>query len=284
VITGARLVDLDGVTELLDFDDPVRLQALSVGYPDVRASSTPMPGQDGEVDITRYTGASAVTLDLAVQDNDVVGRDVWLDRIRGYCRPGRRAWLHVASTDWPAERRILVRGDQAPVQFTQPGVQKISVGFRAPRGLWESTQLRSQVLFPTSGGAGGAALPWTFPLTFAGGNVPGSSTLTNDGTVDALPFVDVYGGCSNPALKLLSTGQQLAFSGLTVQPGDFVRIDMQRRVVLLNNDPGQSRYSALDFATLAWWGLPPGDSPVAFVPGNPSSACQAIIYWRDTTI
>lgn len=283
MITGARLVGLTGV-ELLVFDDPVRLQQLTVGYPDVRAVSSPVPGQDGENDITRRTGASAITLDLSVQDLWPTGRDVLIDRIRGLCQPGLRSWLHVTSSDWPAERRILVRGDQAPVQFTAPGLQKMSVGFRAPRGRWESTVEQTQVLFPSSGAAGGATFPWTFPLSFTAGNVPGASSITNGGTVDALPFFDLYGACTNPVIKNLTTGQQVAFTGLTVGAGDFIRVDMQQRRVLLTNDPGQSRYSLLDFTTLSWWGLPPGVSQIAFVPGNPGSSCQAVAYFRDTFI
>jgi hypothetical protein len=283
MIVGARLVDLDG-TELLSFEDPVRLQALSMGFPEVRAASLPMPGQDGEVDTTRFTGASAITLDLGVLDNGATGRDLLIDQVRGLCRPGRRVWLHVTSSDWPAERRILVRGDQAPVGFSQPGAQAVSVGFRAPRGLWESVDLNQAVLFPTTGATGGATMPWGMPLTFDAGNVSGAATLHNGGTVDALPFFDIYGFCQDPVLRNLTTGERLAFSGLTIQQGDFVRVDMQNRVVLLLNDAGQSRYSTLDFTSLSWWGLPPGDSSVAFAPANPGSSCQAAAYWADTYI
>jgi hypothetical protein len=283
MITGARLVDLDG-TELLALEDPVRLQALSLGFPDVRAVSVPMPGQSGEVDTTRFTGASAITLDLGVLDNGDTGRDLLIDQVRGLCQPSRRIWLHVTSSDWPAERRILIRGDQAPVAFSQPGAQAVSVGFRAPSGLWESVTLNSAVLFPTTAATGGVAMPLGMPATFDAGNVSGASTLHNAGTVPSLPFFDIYGDCDDPVLRNLTTGERLAFSGLSIQQGDFVRVDMANRVVLLLNDAGQSRYSTLDFTSLSWWALAPGDTSVAFAPNNPGSACQAIAYWSDTYI
>lgn len=284
MITGARLVNLDG-TELLAFaGDPLRLQQVFLGYPDVRGASTPLPGRSGEEDTTRYTGASAVTLDIAVQDGDVVGRDVWLDRIRGYCRPGLRAWLYLASTDWSQERRILVRGDQAPVMFSQPGVQRVSIGLRAPLGVWESAQLTTYTLFPTSGGEGGFATPVVFPVTLDPGNVPGAASITAGGTEVAYPYVDIYGFCADPVLKNLTTGEQVAFVGLTIQAGDFLRVDLGGQAALLSNDAGQSRLSLLDFTTSTWWGLDPGVSQVAFVPGNPGPSCQAVLAFRDTMI
>lgn len=284
MITGARLVDLAG-TELLRFGpDPLRLQRLTLGYPDIRASATARPGRDGEYDTTAYHGASAITLELAVQDNGVVGRDVWVARIRGYLAPGLRSWLYVASTDWPVERRILVRGDQAPVVFDAPGTQKIQVGLRAPDGVMESTVEQSLVLYPTTGAQGGITFPVTFPVSFAAGNVPNAANVTNGGTVEALPYVDIYGYCTNPIIRNLTTGEQFGFVGLTVQAGDFIRVDMRERVTLLTNDRGQSRYSLVDFTTSDWWGLKPGTSLVAFIPGTPGMGCQAVLYFRDTTI
>jgi len=284
VITGARLVDLSG-TELVRFNvAPLRLQRLGLGYPEPRVSATARPGRDGEDDTTAYHGASAITLELVVLDNDVVGRDEWVARIRGYLAPGQRSWLHVASTDWPVERRILVRGDQAPAVFESRGAQKIQVGLRAPDGVMQSTTVTTQTLYPTAGAQGGAALPWAFPVTLDPGNVPGAATVTNGGTVAAFPVVDIYGFCTDPVVKNLSTGQQIGFVGLTINAGDFLRVDFAGRLVLLGNEIGQSRYPLLDFAASTWWSLPPGPTLVAFIPGNPGASCQAVLSFRDTTI
>lgn len=281
----ARLVGLDG-TELLRFGiaDPYWLITFEMGYPDDRDSSAPIPGRDGENDITAHFGAAAHTMTLRIRDDLGTSRDALLDQLRRYCSPKLRAYLHLTKDGWTDERRTLVRGVQAPATFDRPGPLPISVGFKAPRGVWESTVQQSQVLFPATGSAGGADLPWTFPLTLAAGNVPGSSTVTNGGTVDAHPFVDIYGFCTNPIIKNLTTGEQVAFLGLTVQAGDFIRVDMQQQAAFLSNDAGLSRYGFLDFTTLSWWGLPPGQSQVAFLPGNPGSTCQAVFYWRDTMI
>lgn len=281
----SRLVGLDG-TELLRFGpfDPYWLITFELGYPDVREVSQPVPGRDGENDITAHFGAAAHTMTLRIRDDQPTSRDALLDQLRGYCSPKLRAYLHLTKDGWPDERRTLVRGVQAPATFDRPGPLPISVGWKAPRGVWESTVQQSQVLFPSSGSAGGAPVPWIFPLQFAAGNVPGAASLSNGGTVDALPFIDIYGFCTNPVIKNLTTGEQLAFTGLTVQAGDFIRVDMARQVALLSNDAGQSRYGFLDFTSLTWWGLPPGSSQIAFLPGNPGSTCQAVIYFRDSFI
>lgn len=281
----ARLVSLDG-TELLRFSnvDSYRLSRLDLGFPEVRESSTPMPGRDGEYDTTAYHGASAVTMEASIPDG-VTSKEVLLDRLRGYSHPGFRAYLHVSSDGWPVERRTLVRGTGAPVTFL-PGrlPLMLQVGWRAPSGRWESTTLQSQTLYPTTGAEGGITFPITFPITFGTGNVPGAAIITNGGTVPALPYIDIYGYCTDPVIANLTTGKEFGFTGLTVQAGDFIRVDMDAQAALLTNVAGQSRYSLVDFTTSTWWGLEPGAQQVAFVPGNPGSTCSATIYWRDTTI
>lgn len=281
----ARLLDVAGA-ELIRFgpSEPVILNRFELGYPTARDSAVDLPGRDGEFDTTSYTGASAITMDLTIRDNDVVSRDVWLDRVRRYAHPRLRAYLHVTKDGWGPERRMYVRGAGAPAVFEKPGFLPVQVGYRAPMGVMEAATASTATLFPTASAAGGVDFALTFPLTFDPGNVDGSTVVTNNGTATAYPYVDIYGFCANPAIANLTTGEQVSFTGLTIQAGEFVRVDMQERVVLLLNDRGQSRYSLLDFTTSSFWGLSPGSSLIVFVPESPGSSCQAILTWRDTTI
>jgi hypothetical protein len=285
VAVSARLVSLDGV-ELLRFgrDDPYWLITLDLGFPDVRDSTAGLPGRSGEYDTTTYHGARAVTAELRVRHDQVTARDVLYDQLLGYCAPRYRAWLYISKGGWSEERRLLVRGAQVSSAHTPQTVESlpVQVGWRAPGGVIESANLLEQTLFPVSGDEGGAALPWTFPLTFDPGYVPGSAAVTNAGTTISYPYVDIYGYCADPVLKNLTTGEQIGFVGLTVQAGDFLRLDLAERVALLTNDRGQSRYSLIDFASSSWWGLTPGATDVAFVPVNPGPTCAAIFRWRNT--
>jgi phage-related protein len=281
----ARLVSLDG-DELLRFgpSEPIIINTFDLGYPDIRESSTAIPGRDGEYDMTAYHGGRAVQATMTIRHDDAISRNVWLDRLRGYLSPRYRAYLHVTQDGWADERRILVRGAQFTAVFDRPGHLPVQVGFKAPDGRFESTVLRSYALFPTTGPQGGISYPITYPISYGTGNVTGATLVSNGGTVDAYPYIDIYGFCTNPVVRNLTTGQEIGFAGLTIQAGDFLRVDLKEQRVLLTNDPGQSRYSLLDFTTLSWWGLPPGDSQVAFVPTNAGSTCRADLYLRDTMI
>lgn len=284
--TSARLVDLDG-TELLRFGnaEAIVLELLTLNSPDDRESVTARTGRDGTNDTTHYHGAAAITAQLAVRGDATASKDVWLDRLRGYVAPNRRAWLHITRDGWAVERRVRVRGVRAPVTFDWPGWHSVQVAWVAPDGVYESTVPHTQTLFPSaSGGEGGVSSPLSSPFSFDPGNVPGSALLANDGTTDAWLTVDIYGLCTNPVLKNLTSGRQIGFTGLTVQAGEFLRLDMREMTALLSNVASQSRYGLLDFTTSSWWPLQRGTSQVAFVASNPGVTCQAQLTWPDTMI
>jgi hypothetical protein len=282
----ARLLDADDSTELLRFGDTEALviQTLNLGWPDVRESVSLLPGRDGTTDTTSRRGAMAITATIAVRDTAEASRDVWLTRLRGYLSPARRCWLRLSRDGWAGERRVLVRGAQAPATF-EWGFYSVPVGWVAPDGVLESAVEQAVTLYPAVSDSGGVTYPITHPFSFDPGNVPAASFVVNGGTVDALPYVDIYGACGNAGvLKNLTYGEQVAFTSLPIGAGDFLRVDMKTRQVLLSNDIAQSRYSNVDFTSSTWWALRPGSQLVAFVPVTPGVACSAILRWRDTTI
>lgn len=114
---------------------------------------------------------------------------------------------------------------------------------------------------------GGIVPPVTPPFTPA---LPTSSSgaglVENTGTAPTDPTVDIYGPVSEPVLMNLTYSLELAFTGLTLLAGEFVRVDFRRRTVLLN---GVSDYRGkVDLAASDWWapgapGLPPGGQTIA---------------------
>ncbi len=278
--TTARLVDFAG-TELLRMD-PVWadfcLNRLDLGWPEVRAVSEALAGGEGEVDATQYIGARAITAALTLARP--VGQKI--DLLRGLCHQGRRLWLHVNRDDWDGERRILVRGND--VAAVPANLTRAQVGWRAPAGLLEAVTADSVTLSPVGQASGGAAYPVTYPLAFDPGLVPGAALLRVGGTVPAPPVIDIYGPCHDPLVRLVGTGEQVRLL-MPVAAGQFVRVRMAARTVLLNGDPNQSRYGRLDFASSSWWSLPVGAAvQVVFSPEAPSAGCQAVLRWRRTWI
>jgi hypothetical protein len=281
VANTARLVDDAGNTIVTLGNDALgtNLKSVNLGFPSFREATTPLSGQDGEYDVTQLVGSRAVTAE--VEFTDTVSASVGIDLLGGLLHPGRRYWLYVQMDGWARERMIRVRG----ASFT-PNTTSIpwgaQLGWKAPAPLLLDTTLSSQTLSPTAQPGGGMTFPMTFPMTFAPGLVPGAAILSVGGTVNASPVVDIYGPCTSPLFRVVDTGRTMSFTGLTVNQGDYLHIDVQARTINLNSDPNQSQYDRLDMATSQWPTLPPGSPQVVFSPASSSAGCAAVVSWRNS--
>jgi hypothetical protein len=244
----------------------------------VRAATTPLSGQDGEYDVTQLVGARAITAELTLPP---IGNSLLIDTIRGLMHPGRRYTLRVQMDGWASERMITVR--PATMTLKTAGFPVTAqLGWSAPQPLLLDTALSSQTLSPAAQPGGGMTFPMTFPMTFAPGLVPGAAILSVGGTVNASPVVDIYGPCTSPLFRVVDTGRTMSFTGLTVNQGDYLHIDVQARTINLNSDPNQSQYDRLDMATSQWPTLPPGSPQVVFSPASSSAGCAAVVSWRNS--
>lgn len=279
----ARLVDDSGNTLIvLDSDTigadvaPYVLTSLDFGTPDVRDAVTTLSGQDGTNDVTQYAGARAVTAELGILVDDGS-----LDTLRGLLHPGRRYWLYAQKPSWPQERRIRVRGAGLAAPDAAPPLTA-QLSWKAPSPTFQDTTLSSVTLNPVGSATGGVSFPVSLPFAFDPGTVPGASILSVGGTVNALPFIDIYGPCSAPLIRVVDTGAQLSFPNLTIAQGDYLHIDVAARAVTLNDDPAQPLYQTLDFASATWPTLPTGSPEVIFSPASTGPGCVAVVSWRSS--
>lgn len=274
----AQLVD-DAGTVLLNMDRDMTgliLNTIDLGYPTVREATSNLSGQDGELDVTQFTGGRAITAEVTLP---VSGIGPLMDTVRGLMHPGRRMWLYVWRDDWGVSRRIRVRG----ASLSAPSgslPRKAQLGWKAPGPTFQDVTATSVTLNPANQPGGGMSFPVTLPMSFASGLVPGASLLTVNGNVNAAPTIDIYGPCSGPLFRVVDTGAQLSFSGLTIAAGDYLHIDVAARTITLDSDPNQPMYSTLDFATSSWPTLPPGNPQVVFSPASESPGCVAVVSWR----
>lgn len=282
-----RLVDPTTDVELVavgEDPDGLILTNLDLGFPDVRDVATPFSGADGESDGTRFVGGRAITTEVVCAYEKQADRNRWVDRMSGLMHPGYRLWLYVLVDGWDSERRIKVRG----ATFSRTAVPPVTVqmGWKAAAGVFEDSVVSSQVLSPAGGNEGGAAFPRTFPRSYGAGVVPGYAYVDVGGTVATPPWIDIYGPCTSPSVRLIGTGQTIAFTGLTIAAGNFLRVNLDptQRTVYLNGDPTQSRYGSLNFTISQWWSLPPGPQQLLFAPSSPGRGCQAVVSWRNRTI
>jgi len=285
VATVARIVDIDGTTELLRMDtlgSQFTLNRLDYGFPEVRAAFSSHAGADGEVDRTKFHGArlvtTTVTLDAA---QGPVGPA--LDVIRALAHPLRRLWLYVRRDDWPlGERRIFVRGESVTTPSNGKLPVQVQAVWRAPKGVLEAAQAVTVTLNPLGGAAqGGIASPLASPVVMQPGLVPGATLVRVDGTIPTPAVADMYGPCADPLLRCVDVNAQVYFPGLTLAAGDFLRVDLAAQTALLNGDPAQTRMSTYDFTTSSFFRLPAAPSvQLVFTPNAPGPGCQAVVSWR----
>lgn len=273
---------------VIDVDAGYEGATLDLGDAVVRDVTEDAPDADGTIDTTQYVGARNVTLAV-----NVTSASLWttVQRLRAFTHPRLRPTLYVQqSAEAPLQQMTLRRsqwsdvigGSERANGYDQDSDRAVTVQWVAPLGILESADLNVATANASGGGVeGGRTYDKTFDFTYIGGSVIGETTVTNDGTVDAWPLLRVYGPCTDPVLRNQTLGLQLAFSGLTVNAGEFVEIDTRARTILYNGDPTNGRYQYLSFATSAWWPLAPGENVIRFTPATYTAPSYLEITFRD---
>lgn len=98
----------------------------------------------------------------------------------------------------------------------------------------------------------GLTYPLVYPVTYPDpGATFGAVTVTNPGSADADPIIDLHGPVRNPAIVNDSLPALLYLPGLRIPSGEFLRLDFATREVLLNGIADYSDY--LDSTVSSWW-------------------------------
>ena len=264
---------------------PFYVQSLQVGGADVRAAVNNRPQTDGTLDVTQYSGAAAVTLNLTTIGVDAHAN---VDVLRAWVRPDRRSWLEVERGAWAGPRRMLVRGDAltAPVATaTSDGPMVVlQMAWRAIDGVWEGVDEQSRTIFPGGVTTGGFSYPFSYPYSYGTGTPPGSGDAQVGGTVPTPPVIRIYGPATAPSLTNTVTGQTIAFTaGFTIPAGGYVSIDVAAGTVLANDDPAVTRFNSIDWTQTDLWFLQPGNNPITFTATSLGAVSQAVITWHERT-
>lgn len=127
-------------------------------------------------------------------------------------------------------------------------------------------------------GGGGGTFPAAFPQTFAAATED-SAACTNRGSLPTPPVIRIYGSITDPKVQLVETGEFLDFPGQTIGPGDYLEVDIAAHTVKLNGTA--NRLDWLDFATAAWFELPPGLSTVRLFSSSSDATAHAEVRFRN---
>lgn len=280
--TGLYLTEPTLGTLLLDCDAGYVVTSVDFGFPSVRPSVGDRALQDGTYDTTYLVGARAVSIAITINGR-VASPSLLLDRLRAFCHPAYRPYLHFLPTGLPGERRLRLRGQDCPCTIERPLFLEVVGQWVGDQGLVESSEEHTVVV--RIGGdtaASGRPYSWTpnrvYPQT---GGLVGGVKVVNAGSAAAPWRARIYGGCTNPVLRV--NDDEMAFTrngGLTLAPGESILIDSATRTITA--DSGESRYDRYDFVTGTWPLLAPGDNYVLFEADAATAESGILFAWRDT--
>lgn len=271
--------------------DPVWCTSWDLGAPDVRVTSTPRPSADGVDETAGYLGSRTVTMDLLIRGDGAgaAGHDAYWyqNRLAGMCHPSKRPVLRI---DRQAEDTKNVawfmglRGNPWSITYDRPSAARLqmTLNFTCASGVLESDL---HTVSSTSANTV-PATDWHFPAAFPHGfgAATGAPVLICDigGSTPVYPLLYISGPAINPRIAD-DTGQKFEFTGLTLDAGQTVQIDMGAGTVLVADpDTGWLTNSADVFHTVnfdksSFWTWAPGIHRVNLLTNSGSFAAQ----WRD---
>lgn len=270
---------------LPDTGDPVVLNdptegivnvSVEVGAPSPRDVSFDTAGADGNEDHTTYVGARAVTVAVTLSERPHT-RQALIDRLSPHMHPRNRMWLEHTPAPGRAPRRLRVRPDDAPIQWANPATMDLVWTFRTVGRPWWLGESRELDLDPV-GPAEGFGFDLEFDLEFPEA-VTGVNVATNSGSLDADWVWTVRGPARQPALRNEDTGEKVWLRGLTLLEGQTAVVDSATQTVTVD---GAVSYGVLDQATVTWWAIPRGSTPVRMTVAAATGTPDGTLAWSDT--
>lgn len=106
-----------------------------------------------------------------------------------------------------------------------------------------------------------------------------SVTITNNGTIGALPVVVITGPAENPGIENQTWGFRLTLEGVTLAVDEYVTIDFDTQNILQDDGTDLSGFLSNDSE---WWAVEPGDNEIALLDDSVEPTSTFTISWRDT--
>ena len=142
-----------------------------------------------------------------------------------------------------------------------------------PRAYSQSEDTASTTI---TGGGGGFAAPVVLPILL---NAAAGGTLAvdNQGTRSSPATFRIYGQCTDARILLVDTGEQIALTG-TINLGDYVEIDVQRRTAYLNGLT--SAFNMVNPVSTRWFELPEGTSTLRLLAASYDTSAALYVAFR----
>lgn len=266
--------------EVATGSDPVICKQWDLGAPEVRASTSPRPGADGNYDSTFLTGPRTVVFELALMGDDPY---TMVERLVAMAHPSRRPVLKIKRGNAGATGEtweMQLRGNPFSISYGRraAALLELQLSFEAPLGYLVSPWRETSSGVATGTASQGFVFPAVFPLsTGHGSSFNPIATQRIGGSAPVAPVITIYGPATNPQISD-TTGGTFTFAGLTLSSGQFVRIDMGAGTVRLNGATNASLYHLIDWSKSTFWTWMPGTTPTVRYVANSG---QISVQWRE---
>lgn len=268
-------------------NDPILCREWDLGAPQVRVTSTPRNGGDGDIEGAGYTGSRTVTMELQIFGDDTHSPYWYAERLAAMTHPARKPVLSLrrGAPDSGGDTWTMnLRGNPFSISYGKraAAMLEMQLSFECPDGYLLSPLRQYQSLAASAVTITGWALPLILPLNLGTGAGSNPGIVINlDSAAPVAPVIAIYGPITNPKISL-DTGEVFAFKGLTLGSGQFVHIDMNEATVRLNGDVDSSVYHLVDWTVSTFWRLQPGVNTITYIASSGRVLVQ--FYERRMTI
>lgn len=243
----------------------------------VRTARADRPGRDGQLRGRSYRTERIITLGGLAYAPDAATLDAAGETIAALCDDATVLHTLIGTDATGIDKQALVELN-AESKFThqtsQVAAWQIQLAAPDPLRYATAAQAANCGLATTSGGL---AFPLVFPLDFGVGAGGGTLLLTNSGNTSTWPTWTITGPVTDPVILNTTTGERLAFSGLTIDAGQTLTLDTDARTVMLQGVA--SRRGKLT-ANSSWFPLRRGSTPIAFQASTYDVSANLAAAWR----
>jgi hypothetical protein len=282
------LVDTAGVTRLLDgsLGVEVKLGVRGAAFPVVTPVTDKLPHAPG-VSLRRLgTAMGVIELPLTLKAASSALLDGVYDNLRSWVVPGTErgdpdmVYLQVTRDDG-AQREIEALGVLGPGDDALgfPLWQRTTLTLFCPDPYWQD---QSDTLVTFTNGTGTRSWWPYYPYDLTPTSTFAIQTVVNSGNVEAWPVWTISGPATNPVLVNVTTGEFVAFIGLSLVAGQVLTLDTRERGenskrVYDNNGSNMWPYVS---PTSGLWPLEVGSNQVLVQMSGTTGATAASLSYR----
>ena len=269
----------------LSCDTGYIVRSYEFASPEMREVVYPNALNDGTLDVTAFTGARAVTLDMVLRNTPsadgtgtpTLSESRMRDQIMKYLSPTRRPTLYFSEhgdygslyTRTGREiqvrrvRKLALRGREGPHSVNRPQFNELSMSWVAPGGLIEHTERHER------------------QIKFTEENLDAEYIIItqNNGTVPAHWRLEIDGDLESPQIELVTPvgRSQRLWLNYHIEEPNTVTVDSRTKTVMVGSKSVGYRY--IDDRS-EWFRIPVGESRIVLTHTSIERAGLPYAYWQ----